>query len=387
MSSLEALLRERGFFEKLKSKSPDQEPSTFQKKKTPDQEPKTAQKKKSIQGKTITAEPRKKTKLDELLTAKGRKRKREEIVEDDRGQKHSTRSERVNDDEELRRIQNMEKKAKLYDRLQKGDVADAENKYNVDFDRKYAEALERGEEPAESDGDKDDGPEEIEYYDEFGRRRKMTKKEYEKQKKMEEFREEFSAFPLQPQNLHYGDFIQTDTRRIDDLNKRLEEVRKKNEELNSKVQNSYFNKDEVRHYQRFQESMLLIDWKHRRHTYGPSYVRLSHDEEERQRQIEELEQEHKNTVRLRELLAKSKKDGGEGQDASKNVEDPSARLENENAAKNVEDPFAKLEKENGAKNVEDPFAVLERQVLEKEAEVERRAEEFVKDLEHRLYGD
>lgn len=371
MSSLEALLRERGFFEKLKSKSPDQEPTTFQKKKTSDQEPKTAQKKKSIHKKALAAEPRKKSKLDELLTAKGKKRKREETVEDDRGQKHSTRSERVNDDEELRRIQNMEKKAKLYDRLQKGDVADSENKYNVDFDRKYAEALERGEEPAESDGDKDDGPEEVEYYDEFGRRRKMTKKEYEKQKKMEEFREEFGAFPQKPQNLLYGDFIQTDTRRIDDLNKRLEEVRKKNEELNNKVQNTYFNKDEVRHYQQFQESMLLIDWKHRRHTFGPSYVRLSHDEEERQRQIEELEQEHKNTQRLRELLTKSEKDGGEGQGASKNGKDP----------------FAKLEKEKASKNVEDPFAVLERKVLEKEAEVERRAEEFVKDLENRLYGD
>lgn len=246
MSSLEALLRERGFLNKLKSTEP--ESTTGHKKKTSDQELKVAQKRKDIQGKSLTAHPRQKSKVDELITQKGKKRKRDETVKDDRGQKHSTHSEKISEDEEFRRIQRMEEKAKLYERLQKGDVADAESKYHVDFDRKYAEALERGEGPADSDGDGDDGPKEVEYYDEFGRRRKMTKKEYEKQKKMEEFREEFSAFPQRPQNVHYGDYIQTDTRRIDDLNRRLEEVRKKNEELDGKIQNTYFNKDEVRYY-------------------------------------------------------------------------------------------------------------------------------------------
>lgn len=104
-------------------------------------------------------------------------------------------------------------------------------------------------------------------------------------------------------------------------------------------------------------------------------MRLSHDDEERRRQIEELEKEHKNTERLRELLAKAKADGQKDQDAAENVEDPFAKLENENA-----------ERENAPKDMEDPFAVLERKVLEKEAEVERRTEDFLKGLQSTL-GD
>jgi len=179
---------------------------------------------------------KKKTKLDLLLT-KPKKRKREETVEDEAGQKHSTHSGALTEAEKDHMERCMEKKAKLYDDLKKGKVTDKDGRYHIDWDRKYAEAIERGENLTKSD-EEEDGPKDIKTVDEFGRTVWMSKKQHEKKIKLDEeqekFWEEHSVFPAEPVKLIHGDTIQTAAFTADDASAKWEAVRKRGEELDKK---------------------------------------------------------------------------------------------------------------------------------------------------------
>jgi len=182
---------------------------------------------------------KKKTKLDLLLT-KSKKRKRPEIVEDEGGQKHSTHSGAMTEAEREHMERCMEKKAKLYDDLKKGNVTDIDGKYNIDWDRKHAEAVERGEDPTDLDDEEDDEPKDIKNVDEFGRTLWISRKQQERQIRLEAEREQYweehSAIPVQPKKLIYGDTIQTAAFPADDtFNSKMEEIRKQNDELGNKA--------------------------------------------------------------------------------------------------------------------------------------------------------
>lgn len=162
---------------------------------------------------------------DDIFTRnpRGSKKRTHDKISDEKegglGQKHSTSSDVLDEEEERRRKHKMEEKSRLYDDLKRGYVDDKEGKYNVDFDRKWAEAKERGEDPEDEVSDReaqDDDNELVDYVDEFGRNRRMTKREVAKAERMkkreeelEREREEMSARPKMPEKLIHGDYVQT----------------------------------------------------------------------------------------------------------------------------------------------------------------------------------
>src|ERR1700744_5626123 len=70
-------------------------------------------------------------------------------------QKHSTSGGGVDDETWRRTKRRLEDKARLYAAMKRGEVEDADERYAVDFDRKWAEAQERGERGGADDDDDD----------------------------------------------------------------------------------------------------------------------------------------------------------------------------------------------------------------------------------------
>lgn len=130
-------------------------------------------------------------------------------------QKHTTNGEALDSAVWARSKRKMEEKARLYAAMKRGDVEDLEEKYAVDFDRKWAEnGGEELEDVSCDDNDDDEGPEEmVEYTDEFGRTRMGTATEAARAERTKRGREEavsdrFTARPNVPSNVIYGDTIQ-----------------------------------------------------------------------------------------------------------------------------------------------------------------------------------
>lgn len=135
-------------------------------------------------------------------------------------QKHSTTTPNLDSQDWARSQKNMERKAKLYNAIKRGDAEDVGGRYEVDFDRKWAEKQEAGVERASEDefsGD-EEGVETagtVEIQDEFGRTRVVDKKEaarLERVRKAEERQERMreELRPQAPGGLIYGDTIQSD---------------------------------------------------------------------------------------------------------------------------------------------------------------------------------
>ena len=135
-------------------------------------------------------------------------------------QKHRGRTtdEKDEDAAHWKRTQRrMEEKARLYAALKRGDVEDIDDKYGVDFDRKWADAQASGAGDASSSSsssDNEDAEEQVEYVDEFGRTRKGTRAEAlreERRKKTlaNDAPDRFTARPTAPDNIIYGDAVQT----------------------------------------------------------------------------------------------------------------------------------------------------------------------------------
>ncbi|KAL9112190.1 MAG: hypothetical protein Q9227_003567 [Pyrenula ochraceoflavens] len=114
----------------------------------------------------------------------------------------------------------MEEKARLYKAMKQGDYMapdeGQEDRCLVDFDRKWAEHEDKGEDqetPTPSDVSSDEEP--VEYVDEFGRQRKGTRAQAareDRRKRIQTIAAEeearFSARPKMPSNVMYGDTIQ-----------------------------------------------------------------------------------------------------------------------------------------------------------------------------------
>ena len=186
----------------------------------------------------------------------------------------------------------MEDKARLYAALKRGDVDDDDEKYGVDFDRKWAEGQERGVDHNQdsSSGESDDGSgsdhELIEFIDEFGRLIKGTKREAaaeERQKRMQQQGEHmFSARPEMPTNIIYGDAVQAEAfdPEEDRWQKMQELAAKRDKEVTPPPDSHYDASKEVRNR-------------------GTGFFQFSTDEEERKRQMQNLEDERRHTEATR----------------------------------------------------------------------------------------
>ena len=76
-----------------------------------------------------------------------RKRALKDLEDTDFTQKHRGRTTEEKGEDEVawkRTKRRMEEKARLYDALKRGDVEDIDDRYGVDFDRKWAEQQEKG---------------------------------------------------------------------------------------------------------------------------------------------------------------------------------------------------------------------------------------------------
>lgn len=193
--------------------------------------------------------------------------------------------------ERARAQRKMEDKARLYAAMKRGDYVAKENEAAplVDFDRKWAETAEGKEEDLtdSSDGEDDDGGEMVEYEDEFGRLRQVTRAEKERMERRAkrgllgaEELERMSARPNAPTNLIHGDAVQSMAFNPDDPEKMEALARKRDRSATP---------PELRHY----------DADHEIRTKGTGFYKFSKDEEARSQQMKNLEEERKKTEETR----------------------------------------------------------------------------------------
>lgn len=189
--------------------------------------------------------------------------------------------------ERARAKRNMENKARLYAAMKRGDYVPKEGEAEslIDFDRKWAEDVE-GKDDYETSSDEDDEDDSgvmVDYEDEFGRLRQVTKAEKERLDRRakrgllgaEEF-ERLSARPSAPGNLIYGDAVQTMAFNPDDADQMEALARKRDRSATP---------PEMKHY----------DADHEIRSKGTGFYKFSRDEETRKQEMENLEEERKKT--------------------------------------------------------------------------------------------
>src|SRR5579871_2429413 len=241
---------------------------------------------------------------------RGSKKRAHDQISDEKegglGQKHSTTSDALDEENEHRRKRKMEEKSRLYNDLKRGYINDKEGKYNVDFDRKWAEAKERGEDLEDElsdQEDQDDDNELVDYVDEFGRNRRMTKQEVAKAERMkkrdeelEKEREEMSVRPKMPDKLIYGDYIQT---QAFDYNRYEKEFAAAKERYNDV--DSHFGAHGVSIYDGdYPDKRWFFDKRQDprlRTGYGTGFFQFSHKEDERKAQMDEIEKTHQEALK------------------------------------------------------------------------------------------
>jgi hypothetical protein len=199
--------------------------------------------------------------------------------------------------ERARAKRKMEHKARLYAAMKRGDYVAKENEAAplVDFDRKWAETVEGKEnystssddDEEEVEGEEDAGDEMVEYEDEFGRMRRVTKAEKEKLERRAkrgllgaEELERMSARPSAPSNLIHGDAIQAMAFNPDDADGMEALARKRDRSATP---------PELKHYD--------ADWEVR--TKGTGFYKFSKDEEARTQEMQALDEERRKTEQLR----------------------------------------------------------------------------------------
>ncbi|KAM0390543.1 hypothetical protein ACHAQC_007714 [Fusarium culmorum] len=192
----------------------------------------------------------------------------------------------------------MEEKARLYAAMKRGDYVAKENEAAplIDFDRKWAEG-EETKEDYETSSDEDNGEESgemVEYEDEFGRARQVTKAEKEKLERRTrrgllgaEELERMSARPSAPSNLIVGDTIQAMAFNPDDPDKMEELARKRDRSATPPP---------AQHYD--------ADWEIR--TKGTGFYKFSQDDEIRTTEMEGLTEERRKTEEQRRVREEQK---------------------------------------------------------------------------------
>lgn len=197
--------------------------------------------------------------------------------------------------ERARARRKLEDKARLYASMKRGDyvVGDNEAEPLVDFDRKWADRADGWDGAASSSSDDDDdaddagGSEMVEYEDEFGRVRQVTRAEKERMERRSrrgllgaEELERMSARPRAPDNLIRGDAVQSLAFNPDDPDKMEELARKRDRSATP---------PEMKHY----------DADHEVRTKGTGFYKFSKDESMRTQEMEALEEERRKTEQKR----------------------------------------------------------------------------------------
>ncbi|RYN43842.1 hypothetical protein AA0112_g555 [Alternaria arborescens] len=226
-----------------------------------------------------------------------RKRALKDLEDTDFTQKHRGRTTEEKGEDEVawkRTKRRMEEKARLYDALKRGDVEDIDDRYGVDFDRKWAEQQEKGEAEhtttSESEDDEEEEEEEeelVEYTDEFGRTRKGTRAEAAREERRKrtlaaDEPDRFTARPSMPTNIIFGDTVQTQAFNPDETiaQQMADLAAKRDKELTPPPEVHFDGRAEVR--QR-----------------GMGFFNFSNDEEERKEQMSRIEKEREETERVR----------------------------------------------------------------------------------------
>ncbi|KAK0835439.1 hypothetical protein LTR03_013911 [Friedmanniomyces endolithicus] len=209
-------------------------------------------------------------------------------------QKHTTNGEALEHGIWERSKRKMEEKARLYAAMKRGNVEDMDERYAVDFDKKWAERGEEGEEEVDDSGDSDDDTaaqqprKQVEYIDDFGRTRTGTaadaaRAERTKRGQTEATSDRFTARPSAPANVIYGDTIQTHAFDPDSLPMAAQMealARKRDKSLTPPPEEHFDSHQEIR-------------------TKGTAFMQFSGDSEERKRQMENLALEREETERRR----------------------------------------------------------------------------------------
>lgn len=229
-------------------------------------------------------------KKDDIFTTHNRntaKRAKRDLEPDNAGtfeQKHTTNGEALDRGIWERSKRKMEEKARLYAAMKRGDVEDADERYAVDFDTKWAEARAEGKEDlSEDENDVEDDGEEVEYVDEFGRTRKGTRIDAMRAKQQSERKtHSYGAKPAAPSNLVYGDTIQHQAFDLDEPRAaQMEELaRKRDKSLTPPPEEHFDGNKEIRNK-------------------GTAFYHFSGDAEQRKQQMADLEQERAQTERVR----------------------------------------------------------------------------------------
>lgn len=192
--------------------------------------------------------------------------------------------------ERARTRRNMENKARLYAAMKRGDYVTKENEAAplVDFDRKWAENTEGKEDDAtdsssDDNNDDDTSRELVEYEDEFGRTRILTRADKEKFERQArrgflgaEELERMSARPAAPSNLIYGDAVQSMAFNPEDPEQMEALARKRDRSATPPP---------AQHYD--------ADWEIR--TKGTGFYKFSKDEVTRAQEMKDLAEEREKT--------------------------------------------------------------------------------------------
>ncbi|KAJ4266338.1 hypothetical protein NW762_004322 [Fusarium torreyae] len=211
----------------------------------------------------------------------------------------------------------MEEKARLYAAMKRGDYVPKENEAAplIDFDRKWAQG-EEGKDNYETSSDEDeaeadDSGELIEYEDEFGRVRQVTKAEKEKLDRRArrgllgaEELERMSARASAPSNLIIGDTVQSMAFNPDDPDKMEELAKKRDRSATPPL---------AQHYD--------ADWEIR--TKGTGFYKFSQDEGTRTAEMEGLAEERRKTEEQRRVREEQKE--ARRREIEKRREDMAAR--------------------------------------------------------------
>ncbi|KAF1921189.1 hypothetical protein BDU57DRAFT_526091 [Ampelomyces quisqualis] len=185
----------------------------------------------------------------------------------------------------------MEEKARLYDALKRGDVEDMDDKYGVDFDRKWAEQQDKGGPDAasssESESEASEEEQLVDYVDEFGRTRKGTRAEAAREERRKrtlaaDEPDRFTARPSMPTDIIYGDAVQTNAFNPD-------------ETIAQAMADLAANRDK----ELTPPPELHFDGRAEARQRGTGFMYFSKDQEERHEQIKNLEKEREETERVR----------------------------------------------------------------------------------------
>jgi len=221
-----------------------------------------------------------------------KKRAAKDLDDVDFSQKHRGRTadEKREDEANWKRAKKrMEEKARLYNALKRGDIEDIDDKYGVDFDRKWADKREKGEAASDASSSDSEASEEeqIEYVDEFGRTRQGTRAEIAREERRKrtlaaDEPDRFTARPSMPTQVIYGDTIQTHAFNPD------ETIAQQMADLASKRDKELTPPPDL-HFDGHEEARQR----------GTAFMHFSKDEEERRVQMANLEKERVETEKAR----------------------------------------------------------------------------------------